>query len=248
MSTPNLQLQNDPTLDLDRDGLTDVEELAMGSSPLSADSDRDGLTDQKELQNGTDPLSSDSDRDGMPDGVEVSQDTNPLSADTDGDGLTDSQELKIGTDPLQTDTDRDGVPDGVEVSQGNDPLATDDQYSSIDGISEVATTVVAATAVQEVASYSPTRGELMAWYAAAKSQDQSPEQLDTIKELGMAQIQGTEQEAKPPGERDPNFSQPSFTLSPQDFESMKSTMATFAQQLQQSSEEAPEQTSGDRER
>jgi Bacterial TSP3 repeat len=226
MPTPNLQLQDDPTLDLDRDGLTDVEELAMGSSPLSADSDRDGLTDQRELQNGTDPLSPDSDRDGVPDGVEVSQDTNPLSADTDGDGLTDSQELEIGTDPLQTDTDRDGVPDGVEVSQGNDPLTT---------------------VVQEVASYSPTRGELMAWYAAAKSQDQSPEQLDNIKELGMAQIQGTEQEAKPPNERDSDFSNPSFTLSPQDFESMTSTMATFAQQLQVP-EQVPEQTSGDRER
>jgi hypothetical protein len=193
-----------PVLDSDRDGLTDEQELALGSSALSADSDRDGLTDKQELQK--------------------------------------------GTDPLIPDSDRDGLPDGVEVSQGKDPLSEDVSPPS-NVVSEVTEAVVAMAVVREVAeSYSPTRGELMDWYVAAQIQEQPPEQLSNIKALGQAQIQGTGQEFKPSVERDSDFKNPSFTLSPEDLNAMKSTMATFQQQLQQVSEEAPEQTSGDRER
>lgn len=67
----------EPGVDTDRDGLSDAEELALGSSPTAADTDRDGLTDAEELRLGTDPLQADTDRDGVPDGVEV-RGRNPL--------------------------------------------------------------------------------------------------------------------------------------------------------------------------
>src|SRR5438105_1895166 len=45
------------------------------------DSDGDGLTDDQEVDLGTDPLSSDTDGDGIPDGTEVSLGLDPLISD-----------------------------------------------------------------------------------------------------------------------------------------------------------------------
>lgn len=41
--------------DSDYDGLTDAQELALGTNPLSSDTDSDGLTDLEEIQEGTFP-------------------------------------------------------------------------------------------------------------------------------------------------------------------------------------------------
>ena len=71
----------------------------------NVDSDGDGLTNSQELTLGTDPLNPDTDGDGMPDGWEVFYGLNPLDP-TDApepskaaDGLTNLQEYKGGTDP-----------------------------------------------------------------------------------------------------------------------------------------------------
>ena len=40
------------TMDSDHDGLTDAQELALGTNPFSRDSDSDGLTDLEEVQQG----------------------------------------------------------------------------------------------------------------------------------------------------------------------------------------------------
>ncbi len=46
----------DPTLDSDKDGITDVDETAVyGTDPLNADTDGDGFTDGQEIASGTDP-------------------------------------------------------------------------------------------------------------------------------------------------------------------------------------------------
>jgi uncharacterized repeat protein (TIGR02543 family) len=106
------------------------------------DSDGDGLTDLDEVALGTDPLDPDSDNDGISDGTEVrgSQNrfgacpTNPLAADTDGDTLQDGREIHgiavratvdrphgahavglVRTNPCARDTDADGLSDGREV-------------------------------------------------------------------------------------------------------------------------------------
>lgn len=42
--------------DSDQDGLTDAQELALGSDPQSVDTDGDGQADLEELQSGHSPL------------------------------------------------------------------------------------------------------------------------------------------------------------------------------------------------
>ncbi|MEQ9810585.1 calcium-binding protein [Streptococcus jiangjianxini] len=44
------------TLDSDNDGLTDAQELALGTDPFSSDTDSDGLTDLEEVQQGLNPI------------------------------------------------------------------------------------------------------------------------------------------------------------------------------------------------
>ena len=45
--------------DSDQDGLTDAQELALGTNPLSTDSDGDGRSDLVEVEEGTNPLEKD---------------------------------------------------------------------------------------------------------------------------------------------------------------------------------------------
>ena len=95
------------------------------AAPNASDRDGDGLSDDDELALGTDPDQADSDGDGLADGEEVALGTDPIQADTDGDGLADGEEVALGTDPMQADSDGDGLSDGDEVSQGSDPLQAD---------------------------------------------------------------------------------------------------------------------------
>lgn len=46
----------DPFLDTDGDGITDVDELRIGTDPKKADTDNDGYTDKQEIDTGHDPL------------------------------------------------------------------------------------------------------------------------------------------------------------------------------------------------
>jgi hypothetical protein len=63
-------------------------------TPSADDSDGDGLTDLEEAALGTDPHNPDTDGDGLGDGDEVNvHGTDPLKFDTDGDGCSDGEEL-----------------------------------------------------------------------------------------------------------------------------------------------------------
>ena len=68
----------DFAVDSDEDGLSDAEELQLGTNPHNPDTDGDGLSDYYEANNVTDPLLYDSDGDGYSDGYEVSVNTNPV--------------------------------------------------------------------------------------------------------------------------------------------------------------------------
>jgi hypothetical protein len=96
---------NDPseTLDTDGDGI---------GNNADTDDDNDGLSDGQELQLGTSPLDSDTDGDGLSDLYEVSIGSNPLIRDTDGDGYSDSEEVSDGKDPLNSASypDNAGLP------------------------------------------------------------------------------------------------------------------------------------------
>ncbi len=123
---------------------------APAGSPLGvADTDGDGLTDAEELELGTDPLRYDTDGDGFCDGVEVhfarlgapfdpAQEAQPdgggldpgcpshlRGVDSDCDGLFDCDEQLIGTNALRMDSDDDGVTDGVEWQLGTQPASRD---------------------------------------------------------------------------------------------------------------------------
>jgi hypothetical protein len=91
--------------DRDADGLPDDYELSNGLNPndpsdAKADLDRDGLSNIDEFRQGTDLRNPDTDGDGLKDGEEVARGTNPLLADTDGDLVPDGLEVSLGTNPL----------------------------------------------------------------------------------------------------------------------------------------------------
>jgi hypothetical protein len=68
----------DPWLsqDSDGDGLTNRQEVILGTNPYSADTDRDGVSDLQEVVLGTDPNHPDIDRDGIVGGNELPNGTN----------------------------------------------------------------------------------------------------------------------------------------------------------------------------
>jgi hypothetical protein len=108
--------------------LTAVAEVAL--APADRDADGDGLTDLEEVALGTSWTVADTDGDGLGDGDEVAvHGTDPLRADTDGDFLGDARELAWGADPLLADSDGDGLADSVDVAPSvpsSDPFVVDD--------------------------------------------------------------------------------------------------------------------------
>jgi len=82
---------------------------------LLEDPDADGLSNVEELDLGTDPYLDDTNQDGVSDGLPVGGEMDPVSVDVDGDGLTNAQEAALGTNPLAADSDADGVADGADV-------------------------------------------------------------------------------------------------------------------------------------
>jgi uncharacterized repeat protein (TIGR01451 family) len=137
----DLDLGIGTVIDSDEDGLPDSWELLnFGNlnSSTAGDSDNDGLSNLDEYWLGTSPVDSDTDNDDMPDGFEVDNGLNPLSAadasqDADGDGLNNLNEYWLNTSPIDADTDNDGMPDGFEVNNGLDPLNAADAKQDADG-------------------------------------------------------------------------------------------------------------------
>ncbi|ABY36688.1 MAG TPA: hypothetical protein DEF43_10955 [Chloroflexus aurantiacus] len=102
--------------DSDGDGLSDFQELFLGTSRFESDTDGDGLSDFAEARGFSyggrdwflDPLALDSSRDGIIDSLEVIRNGNTLQArDTDGDTVPDA---------LDRDNDNDGVADALDLS------------------------------------------------------------------------------------------------------------------------------------
>lgn len=143
------EVRGDDGHDSDGDGLSDAQELALGTDPQQASSA--GMVDSERfaalqsqataaLAIGTPALTSengvDSDQDGLSDYQEQFLSTSPAKADTDGDSLSDYQEARgfdfngrrWYTNPLALDSNNDGVVDSLEVkivNQGLEALNTD---------------------------------------------------------------------------------------------------------------------------
>jgi hypothetical protein len=79
--------------------------LASGASQdqlpgIEGDRDGDGLSDEQEVMLGTEATNPDTDGDGLIDGAEVLRHgSNPVTNDTDGDGVADGTEVALGTSP-----------------------------------------------------------------------------------------------------------------------------------------------------
>lgn len=109
-------------LDQDSDGLTDAQELAIGTSPYDADTDDDGVSDGAEVgRYGTNPLLADTDGDGLEDGTELgfvrvcsaSCFTPPRCATTDtGPAFVPDTDCTTTTNPLDP-RDPPRCPDGA---------------------------------------------------------------------------------------------------------------------------------------
>ncbi|MDQ7014768.1 MAG: hypothetical protein Q9N68_00115, partial [Gammaproteobacteria bacterium] len=125
-------------LDLDGDGLSDLDEVSLGTNPTNQDSDGD--TDRDDVEVGNVAAPNDSDGDGRIDALESrlndadgdgasdqddAFDADPcapaganaacLAFDSDGDTLINSDEDRLTTDRNLVDTDGDGARDDVEV-------------------------------------------------------------------------------------------------------------------------------------
>ncbi len=131
----------DENPDSDLDGLTDAEEVTLGTDPNNPDTDGDGLKDGAEINKyNTNPKNPDTDGDGLKDGEEVdSYKTDPSKKDTDGDSLNDGDEVsKHKTDPNKIDTDGDGLNDGDEVNKySTNPLKMDTDGEGLNDGEEV---------------------------------------------------------------------------------------------------------------
>ena len=102
------------------------------------DFDDDGLTNLQEYLLNTSPWHSDSDKDTLNDGAEVNTyNTNPLEPDSDFDGLNDADEISLGVLPNNPDTDGDGILDGNEYYSGavaQELISDDPKVSAITGV------------------------------------------------------------------------------------------------------------------
>ncbi len=110
---------NDSTWDTDKDGLSDVFELQIGTNPHSQDSDNDTLLDRYEILHGSDPANPDSDNDGLSDNLEINGWDFVY-------GWVDEHTPKIihvTSDPAMYDSDFDGVNDQKEWLYGWNPRA-----------------------------------------------------------------------------------------------------------------------------
>ncbi len=95
------------------------------TAKAEGDDDSDGLSNLQEAALGTQPNNPDTDADGLNDGAEVNQyGTNPKLMDTDGDTIPDGKEVTLGTSPLNKDTDGDGIQDNVDPDPVHLPTST----------------------------------------------------------------------------------------------------------------------------
>ena len=117
----------DGVLDVDEgiaDGDGDGTPAYLDADEPAQDSDGDGLTDDEELALGTDPDRDDTDGDGVLDGLEGGVDTDAdgivdaLDSDDDGDGVPTADEV-------DGDSDGDGLPDRLDADDDGDGIATE---------------------------------------------------------------------------------------------------------------------------
>ena len=90
------------------------DSVQSGTSDADADIDSDGLSNIEEINIGTEPRNDDTDYDHLKDGDEISYGTDPLNPDSDGDTILDGDEDVLSFNPLEYDSNNNGISDGDE--------------------------------------------------------------------------------------------------------------------------------------
>ena len=117
-----------PQCDRDNDGLTNAEELELGTDPENPDSDGDGYCDGSrgvaDLCVGGEDLDDDGQIEtGESDPLDpCDPDRDAPNCDRDGDGLTNQEEEQLGSSPVDPDSDGDGLLDSEDLSTAGAPL------------------------------------------------------------------------------------------------------------------------------
>ena len=106
--------------DFDGDGISNLDEIAIGVNPYRSDSDGDGISDDEEINIWkSDPMKKDTDSDGLQDPEEIRYRTDLNNSDSDSDGLNDFDEIFVHNSyPTYPDSDLDGLGDAEEISLG----------------------------------------------------------------------------------------------------------------------------------
>lgn len=119
---PNNPADDKDVLDTDNDGLSDKEEMTLGSDPNDADTDDDGLIDGQEANPADDTdtdgkinvLDPDSDGDSIFDGTEAGKDCGNAATDKTKAFCVADVDPTTTTSGVKRDTDNGGVSDGLE--------------------------------------------------------------------------------------------------------------------------------------
>jgi len=116
--------------DLDGDGLTNMDEIALGTDPYSPDSDGDGIRDYQEVNAEGGGVSNPADTDG-------DATINALDTDDDGDGIdTISEDLYCDGNPADDDLDGDVTPNYLDVDSDGDGLQFENGDADGDGLKD----------------------------------------------------------------------------------------------------------------
>jgi gliding motility-associated-like protein len=103
---------SNPSGDCDQDGLSNSDEIAIGTDPNNPDTDGDGVLDGTEVVDNTDPLDF---CESIEENATLAPSTAFLDADCDGDGLINGSEIgNIIGQPF--DSNGNGIPDYLEVN------------------------------------------------------------------------------------------------------------------------------------
>jgi hypothetical protein len=112
--------------DDDNDGLSDSDEITIGTNPVDPDSDDDGIFDGRDnCPLVSNPDQADRDHDGKGNACDIVDNSSPPpSTDSDGDGVPDSRDnCRSVANASQTDTDKDGVGDACDSDDDNDSFS-----------------------------------------------------------------------------------------------------------------------------
>jgi alpha-tubulin suppressor-like RCC1 family protein len=108
--------EDGPNGDSDSDGLTNIQEYNLGTTPRNADTDGDTISDKQELEIlKTDPVVGDSDSTLTKDVNEAGNNILDGNEDFDGDKYTNRQELFSGVNPFNVGETPDTGPTGTPI-------------------------------------------------------------------------------------------------------------------------------------